>query len=154
MRRKEREVTEITLIEEIIYKADVCRLAIANGNIPYIITMNFGYTDIPGKRLFFHCANNGKKLDMIKQNNYVCFAMDIDHTMYKGPKGCDWGMKYSSVLGYGHISIITELESKKRGLNCIMAHYGGKGDYTYDKKVMEKTTVLQLDIIEITGKKC
>ena len=37
-------------------------IAIANNKIPYIDTMNFGYTDIPEKGLFFHCANEGKNL--------------------------------------------------------------------------------------------
>jgi uncharacterized protein len=153
MRRNEREISEIILIEEIIKKADVCRVAFANGNIPYIVTMNFGY--IPGseKKLFFHCAPAGRKLDMIKENNYVCFEMDTDHEIYGGEKGCDWGMNYSSVIGYGNVSVITDRESKIAGLNCIMAKYGGEKEYNYDEKVLARTTILQLDITEITGKR-
>jgi hypothetical protein len=152
MRRIDKEVNEE--VEEIIRKADVCRIAIANGDIPYIVTMNYGYTDIQGRRLYFHCANNGRKLEMIRKNNYVCFEMDIDHKLFKGEKACSWGMKYRSVVGYGNITIITEKEIKKRGLNCIMTHYGGEGDHLYDEKVLDKTTILQLDIKEISGKKC
>jgi uncharacterized protein len=152
MRRFDKEVNEE--VEEIIRKADVCRIAIANGDIPYIVTMNYGYTDIQGRRLYFHCANNGRKLEMIRKNNYVCFEMDIDHKLFKGEKACSWGMKYRSVVGYGNITIITEKEIKKRGLNCIMTHYGGEGDHLYDEKVLDKTTILQLDIKEISGKKC
>jgi len=154
MRRDNREITDITIIEEIIHKADVCRIAIANGNIPYIVTMNFGYTGVPEKRLYFHCANEGRKLDMIRKNDYVCFEMDTDHKLYSGKKGCDWGMKFSSVVGYGNISIISEKESKKIGLNLIMSQYGSKTDNVYDEEVLERTTVLRLDIKEITGKKC
>ena len=40
MRRIEKEITKE--VKEIIRKADVCRIAIANDNIPYIVTMNFG----------------------------------------------------------------------------------------------------------------
>jgi nitroimidazol reductase NimA-like FMN-containing flavoprotein (pyridoxamine 5'-phosphate oxidase superfamily) len=154
MRRNERGISDIQIIEEIIRKADVCRIAIANGNIPYIVTMNYGYEGIPEQRLYFHCANEGKKLEMIRKNNYVCFEMDTDHQIYSGIKGCDWGMKYSSVVGYGNISIITETEAIKTGLNCIMSHYGSEGEYFYDEKVLERTTILRLDIIEMTGKKC
>jgi nitroimidazol reductase NimA-like FMN-containing flavoprotein (pyridoxamine 5'-phosphate oxidase superfamily) len=153
MRRNERETSDIQKIEEIILKADVCRIAIANGNLPYIVTMNFGYSDGDHRCLYFHCAKEGKKLDMIRENNFVCFEMDTDHQLYIGVKGCEWGMKYSSVVGYGNISIVTEKESKETGLNCIMTHYGGEGDYIYDEKVLERTTILKLDIKEITGKK-
>jgi nitroimidazol reductase NimA-like FMN-containing flavoprotein (pyridoxamine 5'-phosphate oxidase superfamily) len=158
MRRSEREVSDIEAIEEIINTADVCRIAFADNNTPYIVTMNFGYTNDPEQRLFFHCANEGRKLEMIKNNNYVCFEMDIDHQIYVRPgkdgrKGCNWGMKYRSVVGYGNISIITETEAKKKGLDFIMRHYGDENEYVYDEKVLANTTVLRLDITEITGKK-
>ncbi len=153
MRRADREIQEVSLIEEIIYKADVCRVAFADENVPYIVTMNFGYTPNQEQKLYFHCANVGRKLDMIKKNNYVCFEMDTDHAVYGGEKGCDWGMKFSSVVGYGNISIVTEREAKIQGLNCLMAHYGGEKNYSYDENVLLRTTVLCLEIKEMTGKR-
>ena len=154
MRRKEKDASDIEQIEEIIRKADVCRIALANGNIPYIVTMNFGYTGVPDQKLYFHCAAQGRKLEMIKNNNWVCFEMDVDHQLYGGIKGCDLGMKFSSVVGYGNISIITEKEEVRTGLNFIMSHYAGEMEYSFDEKLIEKTTILRLDIVGMTGKKC
>jgi nitroimidazol reductase NimA-like FMN-containing flavoprotein (pyridoxamine 5'-phosphate oxidase superfamily) len=153
MRRADREILNFNEVEEIIRKADVCRIAIANDNFPYIVTMNFGYTTDLQPSIYFHCAREGKKLDMIARNNHVCFEMDTDHKIYSGKKGCDWGMKFSSVLGYGNIFIVTEKSEKISGLNCIMKHYSGEVEHQYDEKVFENTTVLRLDIIEMTGKK-
>jgi nitroimidazol reductase NimA-like FMN-containing flavoprotein (pyridoxamine 5'-phosphate oxidase superfamily) len=154
MRRKEREETDSDIIEKIIIKADVCRIAMANDNIPYLVTMNFGYASSPVQCLYFHCANEGRKLEMIRKNSYVCFQMDTDHKLFTGLKGCDWGMKYSSVVGYGNISVVTEKDAREKGLNCIMNHYGGADEYLFDVKMMERTTILRLDIKEITGKIC
>lgn len=154
MRRNDREISGIEEVEEIIRKADVCRIALANDNIPYLVTMNFGYTNVREQKLFFHCSNKGRKLGMIRQNGYVCFEMDIDHQILRGTMGCDWGMKYSSVVGYGNISVITEKEEKISALNCIMSHYGGEGEYFYDEQVLARTTILRLDIREMTAKKC
>lgn len=153
MRRKERETSDIQVIEEIIRKSDVCRLALANSDIPYIVTMNFGYTDGPERRLYFHCAKEGKKLDMIRKNNYVCFEMDTDHQLYKGIKGCEWNMKYSSVVGFGKISVLKDRDAKIEGLNCIMAHYSDRKGFSYDEKILEMTIILRLDIQEMTGKR-
>jgi nitroimidazol reductase NimA-like FMN-containing flavoprotein (pyridoxamine 5'-phosphate oxidase superfamily) len=153
MRRNDRKISGIQEIEEMIKKADVCRIALANNNIPYIVTMNFGYVKDPEQTLYFHCANTGKKLDMIRQNNYVCFEMDIDHQMFRGKMSCDWGMKFRSIIGYGNISVVTEHDERILGLNSIMTHYGGDGEYSYDDKVLEKTTILSLKILEMTGKK-
>ena len=154
MRRKEREISDTGTIDRIIKKSDVCRIAIANDNIPYIVTMNFGYSAGQYPKLYFHCANEGKKLEMIKKNNLVCFEMDTDHEIYDGEKGCDWGMKYSSIVGYGEIFIVTEIDAKKKGLDCIMKHYGGERKYMYDERIIRRTTILRLDIKEIKGKIC
>lgn len=153
MRKKEKEVTDLQDIESIIQRSDVCRLAFADMNEPYIVTMNFGYTGGENKRLYFHCAGEGRKIDMIRKNNRVCFEMDTDHMMTPGKQACDYGWKYSSVVGYGYISIVTSLEEKIEGLNCIMSHYSGPGSFTYKDDVLARTTILRLDITGITGKK-
>ncbi len=154
MRREEREISDIQEIEEIIGKAETCRLAFADNNTPYIVALNFGYSNESGSKLFFHCANEGKKLMMIRKNNFVCFQMDIDHKLYSGVNGCDWGMKYRSVVGFGIVTVVTGNKERKSGLDCIMSHYGGKREYSYDSKVLDRTTVLCLEIKEMTGKKC
>lgn len=153
MRRGDREITDITELEEIIQKADVCRIALSNDDIPYIVTLNFGYVSNPEKALFFHCAGSGKKIDMIRRNNYACFEMDIDHEIYKGPRGCDWGSRFRSIVGYGKIEIVSDINAKLSGMNCIMSHYGDEKEYTYDDSVFEHTTILRLDIIEMNGKR-
>ncbi len=153
MRRADREIIDISDIESIITKSDVCRIAFADGNTPYIVTMNFGYSGGENKCLFFHCAKQGRKLDLIKKNNYVCFEMDTDHELYGGEKGCDWGMKYSSVIGYGKISVLTDTDAKTEGLNYLMTHYSGHMDFSYNKKVFDQTLVLRLEIEKMTGKR-
>jgi len=154
MRRNERKISDIQEIEEIISKADVCRIALANANDPYIVCMNFGYTKVPDRHLFFHCASKGRKLEMLRNNNYVCFEMDTDHQIYTGINGCDWGMKFRSVVGFGTISTVTDNDLKRVALNSIMKHYGGDVEFSYDEKVFDRTTILRLDIEEMTGKKC
>jgi uncharacterized protein len=153
MRRSDREVAAIKDIEDIISRCDVCRISMANDNIPYLVTLNFGYVNEPSGMLYFHCANEGRKLRMILQNNYVCFEMDTDHVLSTGNTACDWGMKYSSVVGYGNINIVTDKEERLEGMNSIMAHYGGLIKSVFDENVMQHTTILRLNILEMTGKR-
>ncbi len=153
MRKKEKEITDLHEIESIIQRSEVCRLAFAVMNEPYIVTMNFGYSGEEDRTLYFHCAGEGRKLEMIRKNNYVCFEMDTDHSMKPGKQACDFEMKYSSVVGYGYISVVTDLEEKIEGLNRIMAHYDGTRSFTYKPDVIGRTTILKLEITEMTGKK-
>lgn len=153
MRRKDREIKEIADIELIISGSDVCRIAFADNNVPYIVTLNFGYTGGDHPALWFHCANEGKKLEFMKKNNLVCFEFDTDHELYKGENGCDWGMKFSSIIGYGRLSVVADNETRIYALDSIMAHYSDKKGFAYDEKVLVNTTVLKLEIEEMTGKR-
>ena len=151
MRRKDREITEITEMEAIILRADVCRIAMTDNNIPYIVTMNFGYSS--GRKFYFHCAREGRKIDMIRKNNYVCFELDTDHELTAGTEACDFAMKYSSIIGWGKMFILSSDEEKREGFNSIMQHYSGRGSFSYIPEQFDKTTVLRLDVINMTGKK-
>ena len=42
MRRKDREVTDLSEIIEIMKNCDVCRLALNDDGFPYILPLNFG----------------------------------------------------------------------------------------------------------------
>jgi nitroimidazol reductase NimA-like FMN-containing flavoprotein (pyridoxamine 5'-phosphate oxidase superfamily) len=153
MRRKEKEITDNNEIERIILKSDVCHVAMAFENIPYIVAMNFGYENISGKRFYFHCAKEGKKLEMLRKNNFVCFSIDTDHVLSFGEAACESSISYSSILGYGHITIIDDDEGKKKGLDCIMKHYSDGRDFEYKQSSLDRTLILKLDITELTGKK-
>ena len=153
MRRKDRELTDIRTIESIIERSDVCRLAFSDNDIPYIVTLNFGYSVGDKSLIYFHCANSGRKMDMLRKNNYVCFEMDTDHRISGGDRGCDWGMEYSSIVGYGYIYIVADESERLRGLNLIMRHYGGENHSGYDPGVLKETTILRLEIISLTAKR-
>ena len=70
MRRKDKEIKDKEVIESIIKRATVCRIALSENNVPYIVPLSFGYKD---NCLYFHSAPEGRKIDIIKQNNNVCF---------------------------------------------------------------------------------
>jgi len=152
MRRKEREILDKNLIAAVISESDVCHIAFADKDTPYIVTMNFGFDSGEKPGLYFHCAPVGRKIEMMKKNNQVCFQMETGHFLTRGEKGCDWGMKYRSVVGYGRLSVVENDGERKKGLDLIMHHYGGTGKYDYDPKVFSRTTILYLEITEIKAK--
>ena len=154
MRRKEREITDSKEIDDIIERADVCRIALSDNNIPYIVTMNFGYRQGKKLTLFLHCAAKGKKIDIIKSNNIACFQMTIDHKLIETHVRCNCGMHYKSVVGMGRIFFVTEPEDKIEAFNILMKHYHGHDRHQFKKAYVNEATVLRLDIDEISGKKC
>lgn len=148
MRKKEREIKDRKVIDDIIRHCSVCHLAMCNNDQPYIVPLNFGYD---GRNLYFHCAPEGKKIDIIRKNNRVCFEFDILHEIVKAKQACDWGAKYESVIGSGSVEIVDDLEAKKNALECIMLQYGSNAR-DFSEEVMKKTLILRVRIIEISGK--
>lgn len=134
---------------EVIRAARVARLAFVDGDRPYLIPVNFGYED---GRLWFHCAKEGKKLDLIAVNPNVAFEVESDVEIVEGPVACGWTVNYRSVCGWGKAFVVESQEEKIRGLDALMAHHGGPtGDYR--PKAVEKAAVVRIDIAEMTGKK-
>ncbi len=152
MRKKEREISDQEKIASIFREGTVCRIAIANDNIPYIVSMNYGYSGNPVSRLWFHCAVEGRKLDMLRRNNYVCFQIDCNHLLHKGEKACDFTMHYRSIVGYGHVTIVDDPEQKTVALDHIMDHYSPGRKYSYAEGVLGRTLTLVLDINTLSAK--
>ena len=69
MRRKDREIRDIKELELIIGRAEVCHIALSDGDSPYLVSLNFGYENSPNGKLYFHCAKMGRKIDIITTNN-------------------------------------------------------------------------------------
>ena len=153
MRKKNREVKDLESIISIIDRCDVCRIALTENNVPYIITMNFGYSGKPPEKIWFHCAKEGRKIEMIEKQNFTCFEMDTDHELRKGEAACDFSMNYSSIVGYGHIEIIEDPDIKAEGLNAVMEHYTGRNDFSFDPVVLSNTAILCLKVTELTAKR-
>jgi nitroimidazol reductase NimA-like FMN-containing flavoprotein (pyridoxamine 5'-phosphate oxidase superfamily) len=153
MRKKNREVKDTDEIRSIISRCDVCRIALIDGDEPYIVTMNFGYLEGGPSLIYFHCANEGRKIDIIRTNNRVCFQMDTDHDLTKAELACDFTMKYSSIVGTGRIYIVDSEEERHSGLNCLMKQYSGKDDYSFNTASMKAATILRLEIEKLCAKR-
>jgi nitroimidazol reductase NimA-like FMN-containing flavoprotein (pyridoxamine 5'-phosphate oxidase superfamily) len=154
MRRSDREITDITEMRDILSRADVCHLALVDGNEPYIVALNYGFVwEDSGLVLYFHCAPAGKKLDIIKKNNSACFMVDTGHVLVGGEKDCDWGMNFSSLVGKGKIELLTDAAERKKGLDLLMNHYTGRTGFSYDERVFSMTAMLRMTVSKVTGKK-
>ncbi len=53
MRREDKKIIGRTEIDQIIKNTNVCRIAFADNNTPYIVPVSFGYD---GKDIFIHTA--------------------------------------------------------------------------------------------------
>jgi nitroimidazol reductase NimA-like FMN-containing flavoprotein (pyridoxamine 5'-phosphate oxidase superfamily) len=153
MRRKDREITDWNDIIGVVKKCSVCRVAFFDEGYPYIVPLNFGF-EVEGEKmtLYFHCANEGKKLELLRRNNKIGFEMDCPDKFIDGEKACYSTMTFESVCGNGTLEIVGDHE-KIPTLKLIMRQYSDKRDFDFDKLEVKAVTVLKLTVNEITGKR-
>jgi len=150
MRRKDKEIKEKELLNEILDKALVLRLGMCLENKPYVVPMNFVYYK---DSIYVHCAKEGQRLDILKKNNNVCFQMDIKNKFIEDKRPCECGMDYLSIIGEGKAYIVNEIIEKKEILQSIVKKYTEKDNTQFPEEVVKNTTVIRIDIEKITGKK-
>lgn len=149
MRRSDKQINDLKTIQRIIGEAEVCRIALSDGEKPYIVPMNFGYKD---NSLYLHSASEGDKIDILMANKNICFQMDIETELVKSESPCNWGMKYLSVIGSGKAQLIDDLKGKREALDIIMSKYSEKS-FEYSPEALDQVLVIKVEIEEITGKK-
>ena len=150
MRRKDREIKDKKLIESIIKRASVCRIALSENDVPYIVPLNFGHKN---NFLYFHSGKEGRKIDMIRRNNIVCFEIEIDSELVEAENPCNWSMKYYSIIGFGKAFLVEDFEEKREALDIIVEHYSGKSSFEYPEKTVNNVAIIKVKIESMTGKK-
>lgn len=149
MRRKDREITDFHKMIEILNACDCCRIGLVDEDEAYIVPMNFGYEVVDNSlTLYFHCAKEGRKVDLIPKQKYVAFEMDTKHSLVEGEMGCDFTCLYQSIMGKGTMEIIKEKEEKISGLKKVMKHYTQKEDWEFKAEYIERLYLLKLSVVE------
>jgi nitroimidazol reductase NimA-like FMN-containing flavoprotein (pyridoxamine 5'-phosphate oxidase superfamily) len=153
MRRKDRDISERNARLDILNRCDCVRIAFAVNNEPYIVAMSFGYIWDDTLRLYLHSAREGKKIDMMRTNNRVCFQMDTDHELVTDELSCRWGMRYAGIVGRGTLTEVIGEEERILGLERLMANYGRKETNRFAAEILQATMVLRLDVTEFSAKR-
>jgi len=156
MRRHDKEITDIDEKINVINKCKVCRIGLSENDMPYIVPLNYGYSFEDNiLTLFFHSAAEGKKLDIIRNNNNACFEIDCDTALIEAEKACNYGYAFKSIVGFGKIIIITgNTREKIDGLNRIMNHQtGSKTVYDFTDDEVKNVCVYKMVVEEFAGKK-
>lgn len=148
MRRTLQEIHSKEMIDQVLAKAQVCRLGLSKDDMPYVVPVSFGYD---GEFVYFHTAFEGQKLDYIAANRQVCFEVEDEARVVPNDQACKWSVSYYSVIGFGTVEEILGREGKAYALNQVMRHYSGR-DWSFDEGQLDRSRVWRVAIERMTGK--
>lgn len=146
-----RFITDQTEIDAIINKCQVCYVSMVDeNNLPYVLPFNFGY--INGV-IILHSSQKGLKIDILRKNPSVCIAFSTDHQLRHQSESvaCSYSMKYRSVLAFGKVEFIDDMDQKVEFMNQVMSHYTDK-EFTYNAPSLREVCTYKVNVEKFTAK--
>jgi nitroimidazol reductase NimA-like FMN-containing flavoprotein (pyridoxamine 5'-phosphate oxidase superfamily) len=116
LRRADREITDLPRIRALLNEGRYCTIALFDGE-PYAVTLSYGY-DASSGRLYFHCADAGRKIDAIGHGSRACATVVHD----RGYKTGECAQPFESVVLHGSMHVITDPAEKLHGLRVLVQH--------------------------------
>lgn len=153
MTRRERQITDRDRIIEILNRCLVVHVGLVDGDEPYVVPMNYGYTmDENGMlTLYLHGATQGRKLDVMRKNPKVFVEMECDVVPFAGDVACKYGTSYQSLMGRGRAVILDDPQEKMRALSQIMKTQTG-GDFAFNERLVSVVSLIRVEVTEYTAK--
>ena len=154
MRRKDKEVTGRQELEEILGRCKTCYLSMVDGGKPYVVPLNFGYSfaDDSTLELYFHSALEGRKLDVLKKDQNVCFCISDERGLVQAEMACKSDYRYASIIGNGEVAFLSDPAEKGKALSVLVKHQTGReAEFTSDQTA--RVCVFKVSSTDFTGKK-
>lgn len=152
IRRKDKEITDVEEIKSILKKTQYVTLAMSHNDEPYLVTLSHGY-DQDRNCVYFHCASEGKKVNILRANNLIWGQALIDKGYAQG--ACDH--LYATAQFRGRVTFIEDLEEKEHALKVMIESLDKNPQEIIKKQLqpqsIQKVRIGRIDIDYMSGKK-
>lgn len=148
--RRSKQLLPQDLAEKILREGDFGVLALFDGNYPYAVPLNYAFDD---KKIYFHCAKAGHKLDAIKNTDKASFCVVGRHDVIAE----EFTTYFTSVIAFGQIKIVENDDDpdKLRGLELLADKYCAAASAERRNKELSRLSALFVPVMTIerlTGK--
>jgi hypothetical protein len=152
IRRKEKEITVRSEMLSIIDKAEYVVVAMCKDNEPYLATLSHGY-DAERNCIYFHCAREGKKVDILKAQNRVWGQALVDKGYVQG--SCDH--LYATAQFMGRVTFVEKTEEKRHALEVMIRALEDHPQKVIEDQIsdisIQDVKIGRIDIEYMSGKK-
>ena len=121
MRKKSREM-DASWAQEVMDKAPYITVSMSDADgMPYSVPLSLARTD--EKTFYFHCAMEGKKLDILSMNPQVCLSAVSKCKPTVGPKDGSFTLEFKSTIAFGKAEMVTDEAEKRKALRVICQRF-------------------------------
>ena len=152
LRRKEKAIKTKDEMIAILESVEYVTVAMCLDNEPYLVTLSHGY-DRDRNCLYFHCAQEGKKVDIMRQSIVVWGQALLDKGYVQG--ACDH--LFATAQFRGKVAFVDELAEKRHALEVMIEGLEGEPGRVKATQLTEETIkgvrIGRIDIDYMSGKK-
>jgi len=152
LRRKDKEITDEAEVRAILHEARHVTIAMSIGDEPYLATLSHGYDD-SNNSIYFHCAKEGKKVEILRANPRVWGQALIDNGYQQG--SCDH--LYRTAQFHGRVAFVDDQEEKEHALRIMIRHLDEDPEKIIREQLTPNSTgriiIGRIDIDHMSGKK-
>ncbi|HOS93801.1 MAG TPA: pyridoxamine 5'-phosphate oxidase family protein [Armatimonadota bacterium] len=139
-------------MERILASQSVGHLGLTDAGEVYVVPLNYTYSR---GRILFHCALEGRKLDMIRANPRVCFEVSCQgaEPLPHGGDPCD--TPFESVICWGTARIVEDLSERRAILDEFQMRFekpGGPREPVPMARV-ERCGAVEIAVSRMTGRR-
>ena len=131
VRRSEKEIKGRKQLLDILERGKHMTIAMCREGEPYLVTVNH-FLDREAMCLYFHCAQNGKKMDFLKANPVVWGQVLEDRGYVEGV--CEYS--YCTVMFRGRVEFVSNMKEKRRALTGMISRLDRTPDATNKRFVV------------------
>jgi nitroimidazol reductase NimA-like FMN-containing flavoprotein (pyridoxamine 5'-phosphate oxidase superfamily) len=152
IRRKEKEITDKSEMLEVLDEARYVVVAMCMDNEPYLVTLSHGY-DRERNCIYFHCAKEGKKVDILRAQNTVWGQALVDRGYVQG--ACDH--LFVTTQFRGKVNFVETTDEKRHALEVMIHALEDHPEKVLEAQVNERSIrdvhIGRIDIEFMSGKK-
>ena len=149
MRRFRQQVSEDECIRVLKSQPRGVLSMMGEDGYPYGIPMDHWYCESDGK-IYFHGAKEGHKIDALKNCDKVSYCVYDEGFRKEG----EWALNITSVVVFGRISFVTDMEKAKKIGEGICLKFTDDREYIDHEleHALPRAQCLELTIDHMTGK--
>ncbi len=151
IRRKEKEIKDRTEILRILDRAKYITIAMTDTDGPYLATLTHAY-DKTRNAVYFHCAKEGRKVNILRRDSRVWGQALIDLGYVKGK--CDH--LFETAQFRGKVSFVDSSTEKRHALELLISKNEEHPEPVMKKQLTDESighvNVGRIDIEYLSGK--
>ena len=152
IRRRDKEITSLDEMKSILKTAKYVTLAMCMNDEPYLVTLSHGY-DQERNCVYFHCADEGKKINILNANGLVWGQALTDLGYVQG--ACD--QLYATTQFRGRVTFVEDISEKEHALKVMIESLDKNPEKIMKKQLkpesIQKVRIGRIDIDYMSGKK-